>query len=143
MIIYCRDNSSSSSANGVPLYRYRIGLGTEFRSKKTPRNRLGTVSIIPRKKALILRHSEFRGRANSEARNGTEWNRIPRKKSVLRTSKVVFSDTIFEIFDCHVLLSWFLFHGIPKDCFYFLLHGKEFRVVFSFMLIQTVLLKWR
>jgi hypothetical protein len=51
-----------------------LGLGTEFRSEKIPRNRLGTVSVIPRKKALIPRHSEFRGRANSEARNGTEWN---------------------------------------------------------------------
>ncbi len=62
----------------------RIGLGTEFRSEKIPRNRLGMVSVIPRKKALIPRHSEFRGRANSEARNGTEWNRIPRKKFVLQ-----------------------------------------------------------
>jgi hypothetical protein len=50
----------------------QVGLGTEFRSEKIPRNRLGTVSVIPRKKALIPRHSEFRGRANSEARNGTE-----------------------------------------------------------------------
>jgi hypothetical protein len=56
-----------------------LGLGTEFRSEKIPRNRLGTVSVIPRKKALIPRHSEFRGRANSEARNGTEQNGIPRK----------------------------------------------------------------
>jgi hypothetical protein len=51
-----------------------LGLGTEFRSEKIPRNRLGTVSVIPRKKVLIPRHSEFRGRANSEARNGTERN---------------------------------------------------------------------
>ena len=51
----------------------RLGLGTEFRSEKIPRNRLGTVSVIPRKKALIPRHSEFRGRANSEAGNGTEF----------------------------------------------------------------------
>ncbi len=56
-----------------------LGLGTEFRSEKLPRNRLGTVSVIPRKKAVIPRHSEFRGRANSEARNGTERNGIPRK----------------------------------------------------------------
>jgi hypothetical protein len=51
-----------------------LGLGTEFRSEQIPRNRLGTVSVIPRKKAVIPRHSEFRGRANSEARNGTERN---------------------------------------------------------------------
>jgi hypothetical protein len=51
----------------------QLGLGTEFRSEKIPRNRLGTISVIPRKKALITSHSEFRGRANSEARNGTEF----------------------------------------------------------------------
>jgi hypothetical protein len=51
-----------------------LGLGTEFRSAKIPRNSLGTVSVIPRKKAVIPRHSEFRGRANFEARNGTERN---------------------------------------------------------------------
>ncbi len=44
-------------------------VGTEFRSEKIPRNRLGTVSVIPRKKALIPRHSKFRGRAISEAWN--------------------------------------------------------------------------
>jgi hypothetical protein len=47
------------------------GLGTEFCSEKIPRNRLGTVSIIPRKKVLIPRHSKFRGRPSSEAQNGT------------------------------------------------------------------------
>ncbi len=52
-----------------------IGLGTEFRSEKIPPNRLGTVSVIPRKKVLIPRHSEFRGRANSEARNGTKFRK--------------------------------------------------------------------
>jgi hypothetical protein len=57
-----------------------LGLGTEFRSEKIPRNRLGMISVIPRKKVLIPSHSDFRGRANSEARNGTEWNEIPRKK---------------------------------------------------------------
>ncbi len=51
-----------------------LGLGTEFRSEKIPRNRLETVAVIPRKKVLIPRHSGFRARANSEARNGAEWN---------------------------------------------------------------------
>jgi hypothetical protein len=60
-----------------------LGLGTEFRSEKIPRNRLGMVSVVPRKKALIPRHSEFRGRANYEVRNGTERNEIPRNKLVL------------------------------------------------------------
>ncbi len=35
---------------------------------------------------LIPRHSEFRGRANSEARNRTEQSGIPRKNEVLRNS---------------------------------------------------------
>jgi hypothetical protein len=61
-----------------------LGLGTEFRSEKIPRNRLGTISVIPRKKVIIPRYSEFRGRANSEARNGTERSGIPRKNEVLR-----------------------------------------------------------
>ncbi len=47
-----------------------LGLATEFRSEKIPRNRLGMVSVIPRKKVLIPRHSETHGRVNSEARNG-------------------------------------------------------------------------
>ncbi len=67
----------------------RLGLETEFRSEKIQRNRLGTVSVIPRKKALIPRHSEFHGRADSEARNGTERNGIPRKKIVLRNGSKI------------------------------------------------------
>ena len=63
-----------------------VGLGTEFRSEKIPRNRLGMASVIPRKKVLIPRHSEFRGSANSEARNGTERTEIPLKNEVLRKS---------------------------------------------------------
>jgi hypothetical protein len=63
-----------------------LGLGTEFRSEKIPWNRRGMISVIPRKKMLIPKHSEFRGRANSEARNGTERNGIPRKNEVLRNS---------------------------------------------------------
>ncbi len=58
-------------------------MGTEFRSEKIPRNRLGMVSVIPRKKVLIPKHSEFRGRANSEARNGTELARKSRHPHIL------------------------------------------------------------
>ncbi len=55
----------------------KLGLGTEFRSEKIPRNRLGTVSVIPRKKALIPRHSEFRGKSQfrSSERNGMIFRR--------------------------------------------------------------------
>ncbi len=62
-----------------------LGLGTEFRSEKIPRNRLGMASVIPRKKVLIPKHSEFRGRANSEARNGIQWKGIPRKNQFYET----------------------------------------------------------
>jgi hypothetical protein len=61
-----------------------VGLGTEFRSENIPRNRLGMICVIPRKKVLIPKHSEFRGRVNSEARNGTEQNEIPQKNEILR-----------------------------------------------------------
>ena len=53
---------------------FHIGLGTEFRSEKIPRNRLGMVSVIPRKKVLIPRHSEaFRVLRQSQFRS-SEWN---------------------------------------------------------------------
>ncbi len=39
-----------------PPLRPELGLGTEFRSEKIPRNRLGMVSVIPRKKVLIPKH---------------------------------------------------------------------------------------
>jgi hypothetical protein len=66
------------------ILHFPLGLETEFRSKKIPRNRLETVSVIPRKKVLIPRHSEVRGRVDSEARNGME---IRRKNSFLRYSQ--------------------------------------------------------
>jgi hypothetical protein len=52
---------------------YPLGLATEYRSEKFPRNRLGMGSVIPRKKVLIPRHSEVYGRVNYEARNGKKW----------------------------------------------------------------------
>ncbi len=67
------------------------------------------ISVILRKKVLIPRHSEFRGTANSEARNGTEQNGIPRKNQVLgnshRTASMITltSNTIIEILGCRVL----------------------------------------
>ncbi len=58
---------------------------------------------------LIPRHSEFRGRGNSEAQNGTERNGIPRKSEVLRNSHrtasmiILTSNAIIEILGCRVL----------------------------------------
>ncbi len=72
---------------GIDLGSVRlIGLGTEFCSEKILQNRLGTVSVIPRKKTLIPRHSEFPVRTNSKARNGTERHGIPQTKLVLPNS---------------------------------------------------------
>ena len=95
------------------VYRKILQLATEFRSEKIPRNRLGIDSVIPQKKVLIprvfriprkspfrsseripffrgkkcsfRRNSEFRGRAHSETRNGTEF----RGKIVFRNSQKV------------------------------------------------------
>ncbi len=80
---YSRAPSDSAvhCKKGLRYSRPGIGLGTEFHSEKIPRNRLGTVSVIPR-------HSEFRGRANSVrvprksqfwSSDGTEQTGIPRK----------------------------------------------------------------
>ncbi len=46
----------------------------EFCSEKILRNRLEMVSVIPRKKVLIPRHSEVYGRVNSEAQNRRKWH---------------------------------------------------------------------
>jgi hypothetical protein len=75
-----KQSFSSSSIWFGQISWPEVGLGKEFRSEKIPRNRLGTVSVIPRKKVLIPKHSEFQGRDNFEARNGTERDGIPRKK---------------------------------------------------------------
>jgi hypothetical protein len=79
-----RGGSEGAESEGENERGPSIGLGMEFRSEKIPRNILGMISVIPRKKVLIPRYSEFRGRANSEARNGTERNGILRKNEVLR-----------------------------------------------------------
>ncbi len=75
-----------SFGNGNTVYSTRgkegIGLGMEFRKENLPRNRIGTVSVIPWKKVLILRHSEFRRR--------TECNGILRKKLGLQNSQNIF-----------------------------------------------------
>ncbi len=74
--LWCHPGQICNFSTPFPVW---LGLGTEFPSEKIPRNRLGTVSVIPRKKVLIPRHSEFRGRANYEARNGTERNSTGKK----------------------------------------------------------------
>jgi hypothetical protein len=55
----------------VLLEYTRLGLPSEFRSEKIPRNRLGTVFVIPRNKVLIPCGSEYFGRVHSVTRNKT------------------------------------------------------------------------
>ncbi len=111
-----------------------IGLGTEFRSEKIPRNKLGTVSVIPRKKVLNPSSAE-----EPIPKLGTEWNEIPRTCTA----------SMITLTALHSTLSSYLFrgmvrNGIPRICFYFfstdrnseslllfLFNGTEFRVVFS------------
>ncbi len=50
----------------------QLGLATEFCSNKIPRNRLGMISVHPRKKLLIPRHSEVYGRVNGTEQNDTK-----------------------------------------------------------------------
>ncbi len=68
-------SAGASRRSPPPL---RLGFGMEFRSKKIPRNRLGTVSVILRKKVLITRHSEFAEEPIPKL--GTERTGDPRKK---------------------------------------------------------------
>jgi hypothetical protein len=96
------------------------------------------VSVIPRKKALIPRHSEFYDRVNSEARNGRKWhekisftkNHAPANMCSVHNVFVQDSfGTEFQEFTSifvpqNGILSCFLFRGMVRDrtssvCFYF------------------------
>jgi hypothetical protein len=66
-------------------------VATEFDSEKISRNRLGMVSVIPRKKVLIPRHSEVYGRVNSEAQSRMKWNE--------KTSFTKNPDKVYFIYD--------------------------------------------
>jgi hypothetical protein len=76
---------------------FQLGLATEFRSEKIQRNRLGTVSVILRKKVLIPtlpRHSKVHGK--SIPKLGTERN-CAEKISSTKQRKYINS-----IFYCHI-----------------------------------------
>ncbi len=83
----------------------RLGLGKQFRYEKILRNRLGTVSVIPRKKVLISRSTEesisklrtqLRELSNYAIKTVLQNSQNKLTKWCVRTSKVVFSDTIFD-----------------------------------------------
>jgi hypothetical protein len=93
---------------------------------------------------LIPRHSEFRGRANSEARNGTERNGIPRKNEVLRNSHRTASMITLTSNNTVLLKFWAAEfcveqvslprNGLERNSDSLLLYffyGTEFRVFFS------------
>jgi hypothetical protein len=122
--------------------RSGLGLATEFRSEKIPRNGLGTDSVIPRKKTLIPRvfrvprktpfrssernGREFRGKIcfRNSQNNFTEW--------FVSTSKVVFSGPIFEICGCRVLLWGTLLPGglFPAGSGFRLRNSGKFTFIF-------------
>jgi hypothetical protein len=122
-----------------------VGLATEFRSEKIPRNRLGMVSFIPRKKVLIPRHPEFYGRVNSEALNGRKWDekKINLQKSCSSKHNVFVRDNFGTEFREFISI-FVLRNGNPsffsllqngseqnyESLLLFLFHGTEFRAFF-------------
>jgi hypothetical protein len=98
-----------------------LGLATEFRSEKIPRNRFGMASLIPRKKELIPRHSEVYGRVNSEARNRRKWyEKISFTKNPAPANRI---DSLF--------LSRLASERNSESLLLFFFHGTEFRAFFS------------
>jgi hypothetical protein len=70
-------SESQKLSGGICVNWISVRVGTEFRPEKVSSNRLGTVSVIPRKrrkKVLIPMHSEVQGRVNCESRNRTKRN---------------------------------------------------------------------
>jgi hypothetical protein len=110
-------------------------LATKFRSEKIPRNRLGTASVIPRKKVLFLRHSEVYGRVYSEARNGRNG-----MKTISFTKNPAPANIIDSIFHLrHTSERNSELFSLPRngsdqnfDCLHLILfYSKEFRAIFS------------
>ncbi len=85
---------------------YFLGLPSKFRSEKIPRNRLGTVFVIPRNKVLIPCDSEYFRRVHFVTRNETEWNSAKYWSLTKQLPKVVF----FPSFSLPKMIR----NGIPK-----------------------------
>ncbi len=99
-------------------------VGNRISFQKSPRNRLGTASVIPRKTVLIPRHSEIYGRGYSEARNGKKQHEkfffIKKSCSSKQNLQHVFVRDMLR----NGIPSCCLFHGmvrnrIPRVCLYF------------------------
>ena len=72
-----------------------LGLGTEFRSEKIPRNKLGTASVIPRKKLLIPRFTE-----ESIQKLGTEGNGMKTISFTKNPAPANRIDSVFSSENC-------------------------------------------
>jgi hypothetical protein len=129
----------------------------EICSEKNLRNRLGTISVIPRKKLLIPRNSEVYGTVNSEARNGTELHeKISITKISAPANRTVFSSlkttqsylypagnqpllhyfiNVRKTYSClkqiFLYLMSYASERKPESLLSFLFYWREFRVVFS------------
>jgi hypothetical protein len=122
-------------ANATEIH-YTVGLASEFCSEKLPRNRLGTASVIPRKKVLILRHSKVYGRAYFEARNGRKWHEknLFYKKSCSSKQKskhVLVRDLVRNGIPSCYLYCGTVRNRIPSVCLYFCSTERNSEYFFS------------
>jgi len=84
--------------NTFSVVSSNLGLGTEFRSKTVPRNRLKTVSVILRKKEYSYRGipSEAHGRVNSEAQFAVEHTCPGAKNNAVEHTRPRVAQTAIE-----------------------------------------------
>jgi hypothetical protein len=100
----------------------------EFRSG-IPRNRLGTVSVIQRKKALILRHSKFRkSQFQSSERNGKKCRVCSELVSLPRNGSEKHSESLFLFFVAQkgFRVVFFSAEWTSKSLLLFWFHEREF-----------------
>ncbi len=132
--------AGSLSSSGPPCWTsplaFGLGLGTEFRSEKIPRNRLGMVSVIPRKKVLI----PPRGIPSSAEepipkfgteRNGMEFREKMKFYGTCTASLVTLTASTFYVYSDYFSLSRNDSERNSESLLLFLFHGTEFRVAFS------------
>jgi hypothetical protein len=112
-----------------------LGLAAEFRSEKIPRNRLGTASVIPRKKMLIPRHSKVYGIVYTKARNGRKWHKqisfTKNPSPANRVDSMFSSRTCFETEFQIVFFSVEWFRTEFRALLLILFQCTEFRSFFS------------
>ncbi len=107
----------------------RVAIEISFR--KIPRNRLGTVFVIPRNKVLIPCDSEYFGRVHSVTRNETEFREILKFKEAANKSnlfpKFFSSENDLERNSEVLSVPKMIRTGIPRFFFFRKWFGTEFR----------------